>query len=128
MKESNEIFESLAKIRSAKLEIQEKGILTFYIDVKYENGWCQSLGGLVLDTWDEDKECRVGTAAGCELIRRLLLELQVNDFSEMKNKHIWVLGKNSIPGAFQPIGLRSLKVDNGDSSPIIFDDIFEEYS
>lgn len=33
----------LAKIESATLEIKERGILNFWIFVKYENGGCQGL-------------------------------------------------------------------------------------
>lgn len=78
----------LAKVNSEKLSIQERGILTFYITVSYECGWCQGIGGITLDTWDEEKESRVGTAYGCEMIRRLLLEFDVDDFHEMAGKYM----------------------------------------
>ena len=73
----------LAKIKSAGLEIKERGILNFWIIVDYEDGGSQGIGGIALDTYDEGKKKRVGTAYGCEVIRRLLLALGVNDFSEM---------------------------------------------
>lgn len=82
----------LAKIESASLSMQERGILTFWITVKYEDGGYQSLGGMTLDEWSEEKKRRIGTTYGCEMIRRTLVELGVDDFSKMKGKHIWVYG------------------------------------
>lgn len=38
----------LARIRSANLEIQERGILTFWINIDYEDGLSQGVGSLVL--------------------------------------------------------------------------------
>ena len=76
----------LAKITKAGLEIKERGILTFWIHVEYEEGCCQGIGGIVLDSYDKAKGMRVGTAYGCEMIRRILTALNVNDFSEMKGK------------------------------------------
>ena len=53
----------LAKITKAHLEIQERGILNFWIFVDYEeDGFSQGVGGIALDTWDEVKRKRVGTA------------------------------------------------------------------
>ena len=116
----------LAKITKASLEIQERGLLNFWIHVHYENGFHQGVGGICLDTWDPAKKQRVGTAAGCELIRRLLLALDVNDFSEMKSKHIWVLGEGDGLG-FSPKGIQALSTDKADSKPVIFADVFKEF-
>lgn len=116
----------LAKIEEATLEIQERGMLNFWIHVNYEEGGIQGIGGIALDTWDEKKKERIGTAYGCQVIRRLLLELQVNDFSEMKGKNIWVLGKGEGFG-FNPIGIESLRVDNEKHSPVIFAEILKEF-
>jgi hypothetical protein len=116
----------LAKIRSATLEIRERGILNFWINVEHEDGGCQGVGGIALDTYDKKSERRVGTAYGCEVIRRLLLELQVNDFSEMKGLHIWVLGEGD-GLCFQPSGIQSLSTDNGKSNKVIFSEIAEEF-
>lgn len=116
----------LAKIKSASLEIQERGILNFWIHVDYEEGCSQGVGGICLDDWDEELQRRVGTAYGCEVIRRLLLELQVNDFSEMKGKHMWVLGEGS-GLRFTPKGVQSLRTDNSKSKAVIFDEIAAEF-
>jgi len=47
-------MKQLAKITSAKLSIQERGILTFWIFVEYECGGGQGLGGLALDEYDKE--------------------------------------------------------------------------
>lgn len=116
----------LAKITKASLEIQERGILNFWIHVDYEEGCSQGVGGICLDGWDENLQRRVGTAYGCEVIRRLLLELQVNDFSEMKGKHIWVLGEGS-GLLFTPKGVQSLQTNNNKSKAVVFDEIAAEF-
>lgn len=116
----------LAKIESAKLEIQERGILNFWIMVSYEEGCCQGIGGYALDEYDESKKKRIGTAYGCEMIRRLLLELGVDDFSEMKGKMIWVYGEGE-GFSFESKGISALKCDNQKSTPVIFSEILEEF-
>ena len=116
----------LAKIKSASLEIKERGILNFWIHVKYEDGLNQGVGGICLDDYDKLKQKRVGTAYGCEMIRRLLLTLSVNDFSEMKGKHVWVHGEGS-DLSFKPTGISPLSVDNDSVEPLIFNDVYEEF-
>lgn len=109
------------------MEIKERGILNFWIHVDYEEGCSQGIGGICLDTYDAKKKERVGTAYGCEVIRRLLLALDVNDFSEMKNKVVWVIGKGEGLG-FTPSGIRALSVDNKKAKPVIFEEILKEFS
>ena len=123
--------EKLAKITKASLEIQDRGILNFWIHVDYEEGCSQGIGGFCLDTYDKKLDSRVGTAAGCEIIRLLLLTLKVNDFSEMKGKYIWVIGEGD-GLSFQPKGIRPLYVDCKGRNPeekstIIFEDIFNQF-
>ena len=116
----------LAKITKAKLEIKERGILNFWIYVDYEEGCSQGIGGITLDDYDEEKKRRVGTSYGCEMIRRILLELDVDDFSEMKGKMIWVYGEGD-GFSFKTKGIKSLDVDNKKSKKLIFDDVYNEF-
>jgi len=116
----------LAKISKAKLEIQERGILNFWIYVDYEEGCSQGVGGIVLDEYDKKLKERVGTAYGCEMIRLMLLEIGVNDFAEMAGKHIWVIGEGEGLG-FKPTGIQSLSVDNKKSKPLIFDEVAKKF-
>lgn len=116
----------LSKITSARLEIKDRGILGFWIFVDYEEGMSQGIGGIALDEWDEKKKRRIGTAYGCEMIRRLLEVLNVNDFSEMKGKIIWVHGEGD-GLSFKPKGIEPLKVDGLKKEPLIFDDVYKEF-
>lgn len=118
-------MKQLAKISKATLEIKERGILNFWIFVDYEEGCSQGVGGIALDAYDKEKGERVGTAYGCEIIRRLLLALNVNDFSEMKGKQVWVYGEGE-GFNFKPTGIGSLKTDH-DKPPVIFADVAKEF-
>jgi len=116
----------LAKISSASLEIKERGILNFWIHVDYEEGCSQGIGGIALDSYDKAKNKRVGTAYGCEMIRRILLAFDVNDFSELKGKHLWVIGEGE-GFSFNPKGVQALSVDSKNDTPVIFTDIASEF-
>lgn len=115
----------LAKVTSATLQIQERDVLMFYIFVDYEEGCSQGIGGLTLDSYDKDKKKRVGTAYGCEMIRRCLKVFKVDDFSQMTGKYIWVIGEGE-GFSFVPKGLQSLSVDKKQQT-FIFDDVAKEF-
>lgn len=118
-------MEKLARITSSSLEIKDRGILNFWIMVDYEEGMSQGIGGIALDEYSEHLKERVGTAYGCEMIRQLLLCLNVNDFKEMIGKDIFVLGDgNGL--SFKPNGIRALKADGG--KKVIFDDVFKMFN
>ena len=129
-----EYNKKLAKISSASLSM-ERDILSFWIFVDYEKGGGQGVGGITLDNPKKERQPdgtekfikRQGTAYGCEVIRRLLAALGVNDFSEMKGRNIWVLGTGEGFG-FKPIGIQKLRNDLGDKEPVIFDDILMEFT
>jgi hypothetical protein len=116
----------LAKIRQARLDIQERGILNFIILVDYEEGMSQAIGGIALDIYDEEKKRRVGTAYGCDLIRRLLLELCVDDFSEMNGQQVLVYGEGDSL-SFKVKGISALKTNNPNSKPVMFNEVAEEF-
>ena len=118
--------EKLAKISKAKLEIKSQGILNFWIYVDYEEGCSQGVGGYSLDEYDKEKKDRVGTAYGCEMIRRLLVAMDVDDFSEMAGKMVWVIGEGEGLG-FEPKGIRPLNVDKKKQKPVIFAEIAEQF-
>lgn len=120
-------MKQLAKISSASLSFYNGTILSFYIHVDYEEGCSQGVGGITLDTYCKASKSRVGTAYGCEVIRRLLLELGVDDFSEMKGKHIWVHGEGSGGFDFKPTGIQAMATDNKKSKPVIWSEILKEF-
>lgn len=129
-----EYSKNLAKISKARLSM-DRDILSFWIFVEYEEGGGQGIGGITLDNPKKQRQPdgtekfikRQGTAYGCEVIRRLLAALGVNDFSEMKGRNIWVLGTGEGFG-FEPIGIQKLRSDLGDKDPVIFDDILKEFT
>lgn len=118
-------MKKLAKITKASLEIQERGILNFWIFVDYEDGGSQGIGGIALDTYNDELKTRVGTAYGCEMIRRLLLELRVNDFSAMVEQTIWVLGKGE-GFSFSPTGIQGLKNNRGSDFGVTFSQVAKD--
>lgn len=114
----------LAKITKATLEIQERGILNFWVFVDYEDGWHQGVGGICLDTWDEEKKSRVGTAYGCEMIRQMLLFFGVNNLEECKGQLVYVLGDGKSALDFKPCGFEHLYVEKGNRPDnILFNEI-----
>lgn len=119
--------EKLAKIQTARLDM-DRDIMSFWITVDYEDGFGQGIGGYALDTWDPEKKRRVGTAFGCEIIRRILSTFEVNDLSQLKGKMCWVMGtedKGSL--GFRPESICPLYVDyKKTKKPINFSQIFEE--
>lgn len=115
----------LAKIENATLNVTDRGMLTFYITVKYEEGMNQVVGGLSLDQWDEEKERRVGTAYGCEMIIQMLKLFNVDSFEKMKDKLVYVLGEGS-GLSFTPKGLQNLRVNDNKETKIVFEDVLNE--
>lgn len=121
-----EINRKLAYITKASLEVMDRGILSFKIWVDYEEGCSQCVGNFSLDTYNETSKEREGTAYGCEMIRQLLLELKVNDFSEMAGKHIWVMGSGEGLG-FTPTGIQALKGNNKNRKGVIFSEVLSVF-
>ena len=115
----------LAKVTSASLSIQDRGVLTFWIFVDYEEGCSQGVGGVCLDTYDERKTRRVGTAGGLEVIRQILLAFKIDDLHELKGRRIWVLGGGE-GFSFTPKGVQPLHTDNSEAKPIIWAEIFSD--
>lgn len=121
-----EITRKLAYITNASLEVRDRGILSFKIWVDYEEGCSQCVGNFALDTYNETSKEREGTAYVCEMIRQILLELVVNDFSEMAGKHIWVMGSGAGLG-FTPTGIQALKGNNKNRKGVIFSKVLEMF-
>lgn len=117
----------LAKVTNATLEIKERGILNFWVFVDYEDGLSQGVGGHCLDKYDKERNDRVGTAYGCEMIRQLLLFFNVNNLSECKGQMVYVLGEG-YGLSFKPKGFEHLKVDDKfPNRKIVFDEIYEMF-
>lgn len=117
----------LAKITSANLNIKDRGVLTFWVFVDYEDGCSQGVGGLTLDSYNKDLKRREGTAYGCEMIRQLLLFFNVDNITDCKNQMVYVLGEGE-GLSFNPKGFEHLRVLQ-DKRPekIVFSEIYEQY-
>lgn len=122
------MIKKLARVSKAWFEIQERGILNFWVFVDYEEGCSQGVGGIALDEWNEEKREREGTAYGCEMIRQLLLFFGVNNLTEIKkDTMVYVLGEGDGFG-FQPKGFEHLNVLRGNlPERIVFEEIAKEF-
>jgi hypothetical protein len=116
------MIKELAHIKSIGLDWKDRGILTFWINVDYENGWSQGVGGYALDNYDPISNERVGTAQGLDLIMALSKCLDVNNLTEAKGQTIFVLGEGDALN-FKPIGIQALKSNGG--KKVIFSEIFK---
>lgn len=116
----------LAKISNVFIGIEDHSIMTFEITVDYESYGSQVISGYALDKYDINKKRRVGTAYGCEIIRRIIEEFNISNFEELKGKHCWIFGEGE-GFTFKPKGIKSLCVDNKHSSGINFNDIYNEF-
>lgn len=123
-----ELKKKLARVSKATLNIQDRGCLNFWVHVDYEEGCSQGVGGIALDNYDKLLDQRVGTAYGCEMIRQTLNVFNVNDFSEMKGKLIYVLGAGE-GLSFQPCGFERLNIDKTYKKDDVcnFKEIYEQF-
>tara|TARA_R100000664_G_C2757940_1_gene146489 strand:+ start:3755 stop:4129 length:375 start_codon:yes stop_codon:yes gene_type:complete len=114
----------LARITKAGLEIKERGILNFWIEVNYEDGFSQGVGGLALDEYNETTKKRQGTAYGCEIIRQLLIVLDVNNLNESEGITLYVIGEGD-GFNFEVKGIERLHLDGGKS--VVFGDVASQF-
>lgn len=116
----------LAKITRCDFSFTDTNkILILNIDVDYDEFGSQNICGLILDNYDKDKKERVGTAFGCELIRKILDTFDCNNLQNIVGKVIYVLGDGD-GLAFKPKGFERPSFDNG--KKIIYDDILKEFT
>lgn len=71
-----------AKITSTSLGVEDHGIFTAWLTLDYGGGG-QSFGGFALDTWDEARKKRIGSAYGMEFIARILETLEVATWEKL---------------------------------------------
>jgi len=122
----SELIKKLAKINNFQLTIKERGVLMFNLHVSYEDSLSQDIGALCLDEYNKETKKIIGTAYGCEMIRQLMLTLDVEDFNDAKNKIIWVVGEGD-GFQFKPKGIQTLYV-YGDVKKLIFNDVYEMFN
>ena len=96
--------EELAYINTCCL--RNESVLTLSMFFDYERGCSQGLE-YVMDTWDEEKQERVGTAQGCQILMDLLNAFQVSNLDEIVGQHCIVIKDDLIRD------IRSLRVKGG---------------
>jgi hypothetical protein len=99
------MLKELAKVNRVDLVVEGHGILTMYIELRFGTSTLQSFGGYQIDVWDEKKNRRVGTAAGADLICRILQLFDVTSLGKIEGRTVYALrdeGKQDIVGLQVP--------------------------
>ena len=79
-----------AKITGTMLGIEDHGIMTFMLHLKYGESSSQGAGGYGLDEYRKTLDKRVGTAFGMELVKAVLATVGVDTWEELPGKMIRV--------------------------------------
>lgn len=85
-----------AKIDGTMLGVEDHGIMTCYLHLDYGDGGHQAFGGYSMDTPIKAKTgCtdgmgRVGTAFGCELVKRIIETVGAAKWEDLKGYYIRV--------------------------------------
>lgn len=80
-----------AFIRRTTLGMEDHGLMTFYLHCELTGGAEIGVGGYVLDTYDEAKKKRVGTAYGLDVIKQVLATVGVEQWEDLLGSHVIVL-------------------------------------
>lgn len=77
-----------AQIKATKLGFISNGIFDFKLVLEIQGGGGVALGGWAMDRYDKEKNKRVGTAYGMNLIMRILEVVGVDTWEELEGKYI----------------------------------------
>lgn len=113
--------EIIAKAESTFLGVEDHGIFTVSIMFTF-GGSGQGTPGHSLDTYDPQLKRRVGTAAGCDYIMRVISAFGVDSWEKIKGRTILVLKKDEWGGMIE--GLKPLPTEPGHE--FIFADWMEQ--
>lgn len=108
----------LGQVKKAEITFGERGILQFYIEFNF--GDTEQAYARILDDYDSKKKKRVGTAFGLECIIRLMQVFNVENFSEIKDRIVYVYRANDVI-----VGIQALAWDGGKS--FLIEDIAKEF-
>jgi len=100
----------LGRVEYADIMIEDHGIMTFAIGFDF-GGSHQAFANYALDTWDEEKKRRVGTAFGCDVILRLMKVFRVDRFSEIVGKVAYVIRDDGVNPMIR--GIEATPFDGG---------------
>lgn len=124
------MIKKLALVEKVYLEYQDRQILNVNCLVHYEDLGHQNIMNIVLDTWDKDKQKRVGTAEGMTFLIDLLKFFGVNNLTEVKNQYIYVHVDESQSWYNQAHGIEHLSTNPNKMCSIkkmMFKDYFSEW-
>lgn len=77
-----------AQINTSRLGFISNGIFSFCLTLTIQGGGAVNIGGYVMDSYDKEKEKRIGTAYGMDLVMRILEVVGVKTWEELEGKYI----------------------------------------
>lgn len=77
-----------ARITSTMLGVEDHGIMTCYLFLKFENCNNCGFGGYELDVYDKEEGRRVGTAAGMQMIAEILETVGVKNWEDLLGTYV----------------------------------------
>lgn len=83
-------MEQIQNASITKISIDREHCLTAWVFVQGD-GWGCGFGGYSLDTWNEQKQARIGTAYGMEFIKRIMETLESETWEGLAGKSIRIV-------------------------------------
>lgn len=80
-----------AQIKSTRLGPGDGPAFTIYLVLDIQNGGGVNIGGVALDSYDKEKEERIGTAYGMNVIKRVLEVVGVRTWEQLEGKYIRIV-------------------------------------
>ena len=120
----------LCNVERVCTSYQDRKILILDVWVELEGKGIFSCFNMVLDTYDKEKQRRVGTAYAAEMIIACLDFFGVDDLSQVKNYKCYILtDKDYILSCTDVLGLEQLPFDeySNNRKTIIKKDILDEF-
>ena len=120
----------LCNVERVCTSYQDRKILILDVWVELEGKGIFSCFNMVLDTYDKEKQRRVGTAYAAEMIIACLDFFGVDDLSQVKNYKCYILtDKEYIWSCTDVLGLEQLPFDeySNNRKTIIKKDILDEF-
>ena len=121
----------LCNVTKVCTSYQDRRILILDVFVDLEDGGSLSVFNMCLDSYNQDKKERLGTAYGCEMIRQTLDFFGVDDLSQIKNYKCYLLTeKEKIRWASDVLGLEQLPFSQfkHQRQQIIKDEVLSQFS
>ena len=124
--QDGEMYKQIGKIKSVQIGVEDHGIMVMNID--FDFGGSGQVYQVVLDTYDKEKDSRIGTVFGCELLRRICNLFTVDDINDMVGQTAYALYDSDEYGGFisgienPPFNMHNHNMSNR----IITKELFEE--